>query len=89
MLLDIDHFVSSLAQRIAGFPAQALALAKASVTNTGSIEEELNFEERVFLEAVHSEPARRRMDAAMAMGMQTPIIEKCCFTHIWSPLAGV
>ncbi len=86
---EIDYFVSSLAQRIASFPAQALALAKASVNMTGSIEEQLNYEERAFLESVHSEPARRRMDAAMAMGMQTPSIEKCCFTHIWGPLAGV
>jgi enoyl-CoA hydratase/carnithine racemase len=86
---EIDYFVNSLAQRIAGFPAQVLAVAKASVDVTGSVEEELNFEERAFLEAVHGEPARRRMDAAMAMGMQTPAIEKCCFTHIWSPLAGV
>ena len=86
---EIDYFVSSLAQRIASFPAQALALAKASVNMTGSIEEQLNYEERAFLESVHSEPARRRMDAAMAMGMQTPTIEKCCFPHIWGPLAGV
>ncbi len=86
---ELDHFVTSLAQRIAGFPAEALASAKASVNTSGTIEEELNHEERAFMAAVHSEPARRRMDAAMAMGMQSPAIEKCCFTHIWGPLAGV
>lgn len=86
---EIDYFVSSLAQRIAGFPADALARAKASVDTSGTIEEELNFEERAFLESVHSDSARRRMDAAMSMGMQSPAIERCCFTHIWSPLAGI
>ena len=86
---EIDYFVSSLAQRMAGFPAKALARAKASVNMSGTIEEQLNHEERAFLAAIHSAPARRRMDAAMAMGMQTPAMEKCCFTHIWSPLAGV
>ena len=86
---EIDYFVTSLAQRIASFPAEALALAKASMDATGTIEEKLNFEERAFLESVHSEPARRRMGAAMAMGMQTPAIEKSCFTHIWGPLAGI
>ena len=27
------------------------------------------------------------MAAALAIGMQTPTIEKCCFNHVWGPLA--
>jgi enoyl-CoA hydratase/carnithine racemase len=84
---EIDYFVSSLAYRIASFPAEAIAAAKSSVRFTGSVEDELNHEEEAFLKAVHSEAAKRRMQAAMAMGMQTPAMEKCCFTHVWAPLA--
>jgi hypothetical protein len=29
------------------------------------------------------------MAAAVAGGMQTPVLERCCFTHIWGPLAGI
>jgi hypothetical protein len=29
------------------------------------------------------------MAAALDAGMQTPELEKCCFTHIWGPLAVV
>jgi enoyl-CoA hydratase/carnithine racemase len=86
---EIDHFVSSLAYRIASFSVETLAAAKSAVLFTGSIEDELNHEEEAFLKAVHSDAAKRRMGAAMAMGMQTPAMEKCCFTHVWSPLAGV
>lgn len=86
---EIDYFVSSLAYRIASFPAETVALAKSSVRHTGSIEDELNHEEVAFLQSVHSDVAKRRMEAAMKMGMQTPVIEKCCFTHIWGPMAGI
>jgi len=24
----------------------------------------------------------------MASGLQSPMLEKCCFDHIWGPLAG-
>jgi hypothetical protein len=44
-------------------------------------------EELMFLESVHTAAARRRMAAALATGMQTPVIEKCCFNHVWGPLA--
>jgi hypothetical protein len=27
------------------------------------------------------------MTAALAVGMQTASIEKCCFNHVWGPLA--
>ena len=84
---EIDLFVASLAYRIAGFPQEALAAAKASVRFSGSIEDELNYEEVAFLRSAHSAPAKRRMAAAMGMGMQTPAMEKLCFTDIWPALA--
>ena len=85
---EIDFFVQDLARRIAGFPAETIALAKRAVSfdETG-LENELAREERVFLESVHTAAARRRMAAALAAGMQTPAIEKCCFNHVWGPLA--
>ena len=86
---EIDYFVSYLARRIAGFPAGTIAAAKqaASMGEVG-IEDELAREEAIFLSAAHSAPARRRMAAALAIGMQTAPIERCCFNHVWGPLAG-
>ena len=85
---EIDFFVQYLAQRIAGFPAETIALAKQAVgMGDDSLEDGLVREELMFLESVHTAAARRRMAAALATGMQTPLIEKCCFSHIWGPLA--
>jgi hypothetical protein len=28
------------------------------------------------------------MAAALKIGMQTARIERCCFNHVWGPLAG-
>ncbi len=84
---EIDLFVNSLAYRIAGFPQEALSAAKASVSFSGSIEDELNHEEVAFLKSAQSAPAKHRMAAAMSMGMQTPAMEKLCFTDIWPALA--
>ena len=87
---EIDYFVNSLAYRIAGFPAETIAAAKQCVgMGEESIPDHLAREEEVFLAAVHSDAAKRRMAAAVAGGMQTPVLEKCCFTHIWGPLAGI
>ena len=85
---EIDSFVQDLARRIAGFPAETIAMAKQAVRfhETG-LENELAREELVFLESVHTAAARRRMTAALAVGMQTASIEKCCFNHVWGPLA--
>ena len=85
---EIDFFVNYLAYRIAGFPAETIALAKqaASMGDAG-IEDELVREEEMFLQSAHTPTARRRMAAALASGMQTPLIERCCFNHIWGPLA--
>jgi len=81
--------VSYLARRIAGFPAETIAAAK-QATSMGEVglEDELAREEAIFLRAAHSVPARRRMAAALAIGMQTAPIERCCFSHVWGPLAG-
>ena len=85
---EIDFFVQYLAQRIAGFPAETIALAKQAVhMGDDGLEDGLVREELMFLESVHTAAARRRMAAALAGGMQTPLIEKCCFNHIWGPLA--
>lgn len=87
---EIDYFVNSLAQRIAGFPAATIALAKQAVDSADTtLEQDLAHEEQLFVQAAHSDGAKRRMAAAMGAGMQTPALEKCCFTHIWGPLAGV
>ena len=85
---EIDFFVQSLARRIASFPAEAIALAKQAVRfQEAGMEDQLSREELVFLESVHTVAARRRMTAALAAGMQTPLMEKCCFDHVWGPLA--
>jgi hypothetical protein len=85
---EIDFFVQVLARRIAGFPAETIALAKqASRFHDAGIENELAREELMFLGSVHTDAARRRMTAALAAGMQTPLIEKCCFNHVWGPFA--
>ncbi|MCB1700266.1 MAG: enoyl-CoA hydratase/isomerase family protein [Pseudomonadales bacterium] len=87
---ELDVFVDSLAYRMAGFPAETIALAKESVsTGEAGLPDQLAREEELFLRSVHSDPAKRRMAAALAAGMQTPELEKSCFTHIWEPLAGL
>ena len=86
---EIDAFVGALARRIAGFPAATIALAKraASLEDDG-LEDALALEERLFLESVQLPVARRRMAAALRMGMQTAAMERCCFDHVWGPLEG-
>jgi enoyl-CoA hydratase/carnithine racemase len=84
---EIDFFVSQLARRIASFPAETVALAKqAASLGDVHMDDELAREEEIFLKSVHTAGARRRMAAALASGMQTPAMERCCFTHIWSAL---
>ena len=81
---EFDYFVSSLAQRIAGFPADAVALAKeaASMSDAG-IEEELAREAAYFLQTLDTPAARRRIAAALAGGMQTR-----CSNAAASPTSG-
>jgi enoyl-CoA hydratase/carnithine racemase len=85
---EITHFVTSLAYRIATFPAETIALAKQAVAMADvGIEDDLAREEALFLQSVHTDAAKRRMAAALASGMQTLVLERCCFDHIWGPLA--
>lgn len=87
---EMEYFVTSLAYRIAGFPADTVAMAKLVVDSVdATLEDDLAHEEVVFFKSAHSASAKRRMTAALGMGMQTPEVEKCCFTHVWGPLAGV
>jgi len=86
---EISYFVASLARRIATFPAETIALAKQAVgLADAGIEDDLVQEEALFFRSAHTDAARRRMAAALASGMQSPMLEKCCFDHIWGPLAG-
>jgi len=87
---EMDFFVNGLAYRIAGFPAETIALAKQMVDSLDpALEDDLAREEAVFLKSAHTDGARRRMAAALGAGMQTPAMELCCFTHIWGPMAGI
>lgn len=87
---DIGQFVDALAARIAGFPAETLALAKQAVdTHSATVEDGLAAEEALFLKAAQTRGAKVRMAAAMGAGMQTRGMEMCCFTHIWAPMAGL
>ena len=84
---EIDAFVGALARRIAGFPAATIALAKrAASLEDETLEDALVREEQLFLESVQLPVARRRMAAALRMGMQTAAMERCCFDHVWGPL---
>jgi enoyl-CoA hydratase/carnithine racemase len=81
---EITHFVTSLAYRIASFPAETIALAKQAVGMADAgIVDDLVREEEMFLQSAHLDVARRRMAAGLAAGMQTPALERCCFDHIW------
>lgn len=85
---EIDFFVNYLAFRIAGFPAETVAMAKrAASMGEAGLEDALAREETMFLKSAHTASARRRMATALAIGMQTPTIERCCFNHVWGPLA--
>jgi enoyl-CoA hydratase/carnithine racemase len=72
----IGAFVDTLAQRIASFPADAIALAKQAVTLADAgLEDALVREEEIFFRSVTTDGARLRMAAAMAAGLQTAAVE--------------
>lgn len=73
---EIGPFVDRLARRIASFPADAIAHAKASVlmAETG-VREGLIAEARAFDACVALPAARQRMEAFLAMGGQTRDVE--------------
>ncbi len=73
---ELGPFVERLAYRIASFPAEAIALAKAAVnaaelpTYDGLLEEA-----HCFNQSVATAPARARMARFLALGGQTPAVE--------------
>jgi enoyl-CoA hydratase/carnithine racemase len=73
---ELWDFVDRLAQHIARFPAEAIALAKESL---GHVErplvEGLLEESHCFARAVATEPAQQRMARFMQIGGQTPEVE--------------
>jgi enoyl-CoA hydratase/carnithine racemase len=74
---DLTPFVEDLSYRIAGFPAEAIALAKKSVQNAGemSIVEGLWEEGVLFAQSLQSPSARSRMKKFMELGGQTLEVE--------------
>lgn len=73
---ELEPFVMQLAKRIASFPKQAITLAKAAVdaaegTTALGLIEEAHF----FNQSLATQPARRRMQAFLAAGGQTPEAE--------------
>jgi hypothetical protein len=70
---ELDDFVSSLAQRIAGFPAPALGAIKERVNAIALAPvEDFRRDSDLFGEAVRTPVAQRRTEAAMQRGFQTP-----------------
>lgn len=73
---ELTPFVENLAYRIASFPAEAIALAKASTAGAEPpVEQGLIDEAHYFNQAVATPEARRRMALFMEMGGQTPEVE--------------
>ena len=73
---ELDGFVDKLAYRIAGFPGEAIALAKESVNNAElPLKEGLSEEAYLFQQTMRTEGAQARMKQYMAMGGQTREIE--------------
>jgi len=70
---ELTPFVEDLAYRIAGFPAEAIALAKKSVRNAEemSLVEGLWEESLLFAESLQTAPAQARMKRFMELGGQT------------------
>jgi enoyl-CoA hydratase/carnithine racemase len=74
---ELSPFVEDLAYRIAGFPAEAIALAKKSVQNAEemSVVEGLWEESLLFAQSLQTEPARARMKKFIELGGQTREVE--------------
>jgi len=74
---ELGPFVERLARRIASFPAEAIALAKACVdTSLGPVEEGLLSEDWAFTKSIGTQAAKERMAAFMGGGGQTPDVER-------------
>jgi enoyl-CoA hydratase/carnithine racemase len=74
---ELTPFVEDLAYRIAGFPAEAIALGKKSVQNGGEmpIVEGLWEETNLFTQSIRSAPAQARMKKFIELGGQTSEVE--------------
>lgn len=74
---ELTPFVESLAYRVAGFPAEAIALGKKSVQNAEemSIVEGLWEESLLFGRSLQTGPARSRMKRFIELGGQTREVE--------------
>lgn len=69
---DLDRFVDTLAKRIASWPAEAIALCKASINNEEMpLGEGLLEEAHLFQQTLRTDGAQRNMRKAMEMGLQT------------------
>ena len=69
---ELDAFVDRLATRIACWPAEAIALCKASVNNAEMPWQEGLLEEaHLFQQTLRTSGARTNMRKAMEMGLQT------------------
>jgi enoyl-CoA hydratase/carnithine racemase len=85
---ELTPFVNTLALRIASFPVETLALAKAAVTNSDlPLKEGLIEEERLFRAALETTEAKRRMERFLSLGGQTRELEMRPMEEIFSPLA--
>lgn len=75
---ELRPFVTALAKRMAGYPAVAMAAAKASVANadTMSLHDGMLEEAYLFQQTLRDPEARRRMEQFMAVGGQTREGEK-------------
>jgi enoyl-CoA hydratase/carnithine racemase len=74
---ELNDFVRSLAHRIAGFPAAALAVIKERVDAIALAPvDDFRRDSDLFGEAVRTPEAQRRTDAAMQRGFQTPEPER-------------
>src|SRR5205807_3138381 len=73
---ELGPFVEQLARRIASFPAEAIALAKAAV-NAAELPtvEGLLEEAHCFNQALATRPAQERMQRFLALGGQTREVE--------------
>ncbi|MEM6702572.1 MAG: enoyl-CoA hydratase/isomerase family protein [Acidobacteriota bacterium] len=74
---ELDEFVERLALRIASFPAEAIALAKASVLRSEEVEDGLREEAYLFQRLVRTPEARSAMQGFLDAGGQTREVELC------------
>jgi enoyl-CoA hydratase/carnithine racemase len=81
---EIGTFVDNLANQIASFPAETIAIAKQIVVNNDSgLEDALAVEREFFLRSAHTSSAKQRMAAAMSLGLQTEAVEKGDIAELW------